>query len=170
MSRAFVSENTIGAAADALPDLPQSPHPNYVTPQGHRLLEQRLAAAQMRQREASGGAGDPAGQLALATVNREIRFLEARLERAIVIDPAQAPADEVAFGAIVEVVDPAGEHRIFGIVGEDEADVEHGKVSWVSPLARALLGAHIGDTVQWRRPAGEVTLEVAGIRYPERGG
>jgi len=169
MSRAFVTESDTDAALDALPDLPQSDHPNYVTPRGLRLLEQRLAEAEERQRHLASLPEDPATQLALANVEREHRYLEARIERAILVDPAQSPLDEVAFGAEVEVIDPRGEHRRFTIVGEDEAEAELGKVSWVSPLARALIGAGVGDMVVWRRPAGEVELEVSAIRYPERG-
>ncbi len=168
MSRAFVTEPDVEAGADALPELPQSPHPNYVTPQGLRLLEERLADAQERQRRLLEAADDPASQLHLAHVGREIRYLEARLERAILIDPASSPAEEVAFGAVVEVIDPTGEHREFTIVGEDEADVEQGKVSWVSPLARALIGSGVGDVVVWRRPAGEVELEIEAVSYPKR--
>ena len=170
MSRAFVNENDTEAAADALPDLPQSKHPNYVTRRGLSLLEQRLAKAQERQRELAARPDDPAKDLELAHGAQEIRYLEARIERAIVVDPAQAPAEEVAFGAVVEVSDAAGGRHEFAIVGEDEADAEHGKVSWVSPLARALIGAGVGDVVQWRRPAGVVELEIHAIRYPERVG
>jgi len=168
MSRAFVNENDAEAAADALPDLPQSKHPNYVTQRGLRLLEERLAQAQERQRELAARPDDPAKDLELAHGAREIRYLEARIERAIVVNPAQAPAQEVAFGAVVDVSDAAGERHEFAIVGEDEADAERGKVSWVSPLARALIGAGVGDVVLWRRPAGEVELEIHAIRYPDR--
>ncbi len=168
MSRAFVNENDTEAAADALPELPQSKHPNYVTRRGLRLLEERLAKAQARQRELSARPDDPSKDLELAHTAREIRYLEARIERAILVDPALAPADEIAFGAVVEVTDAAGERHEVAIVGEDEADAEHGKVSWVSPLARALIGAGVGDVVVWRRPAGEVDLEIQAIRYPER--
>lgn len=170
MSRAFVSENDTEAAADAVPELPQSSHPNYVTRRGLRLLEERLANAQERQRELLARPDDPAKDLQLAHAGREIRYLEARIERAILVDPAQAPSDEVAFGAVVQVADASGGRHEFAIVGEDEADAEHGKVSWVSPLARALIGAGVGDVVLWRRPAGEVELEIQAIRYPERPG
>lgn len=170
MSRAFVSETNTESAADALPELPQSPHPNYVTRRGLRLLEERLVEAQGRQRQLTDLPDDPAKQLQLAHVGREIRYLEGRIERAILVDPAQSPSDEVAFGAVVEVRDRAGARHQFAIVGEDEADAEHGRVSWVSPLARALIGAGIGDTVVWRRPAGPVELEIEAIRYPERQG
>ena len=65
--------------------------------------------------------------------------------------------------------DPDGMERIFSIVGEDEADAERGRVSWVSPLARALRGAHVGDSVTWLRPSGNLDLEVDSIEYPEEG-
>lgn len=168
MSRAFVSESDTEAAADILPELPVSRHPNYVTRHGLRLLADRLAAAQAEQQRLMAAPDDPAKELRLAHLGREIRYLEARIERAIPVNPAQHPADEVAFGAVVDVIDRGGAHHRFAIVGEDEADVEHGKVSWVSPLARALIGSGVGDTVLWRRPAGEVELEIEAIRYPEQ--
>jgi transcription elongation factor GreB len=168
MSRAFVSETDTEAAADTLPELPISPHPNYVTRHGLRLLEERVAAARAEQRRLEAAPEDPAKELRLAHLGREIRYLEARVERAIPVDPAQQPIDEVAFGAVVDVLGPAEERQRFAIVGEDEADAEHGKVSWVSPLARALIGAGVGDTVLWRRPAGAIELEIEAIRYPER--
>jgi transcription elongation GreA/GreB family factor len=170
MSRAFVSESDTDAAADSLPELPQSPHPNYVTRRGLRLLEERLAAAQQEHRRLEAQPDDPARDLRLAHVARDIRYLEARLERAIPVDPAQQPTDEVTFGAEVSVRDAQGAHHRFTIVGEDEADAEKGKVSWVSPLARALTGSGVGDVVLWRRPAGEIALEIEAIRYPERKG
>jgi thioredoxin-like negative regulator of GroEL len=80
MSRAFVSENDTDAAADRLPELPRSSHPNYVTARGLRLLEERLAAAQEHQRELAARPDDPAKDLALAHTAREIRYLEARIE------------------------------------------------------------------------------------------
>lgn len=168
MSRAFVSESDADAAADALPELPISPHPNYVTRNGLHLLEERLATARAEQRLVEAAPQDPARELRLAHLSREIRYLEARVERAILVDPAQQPTDEIAFGAVVDVLGASGEHHRFAIVGEDEADAEHGKVSWVSPLARALIGAGVGDTVLWRRPAGSVELAIEAIDYPER--
>jgi transcription elongation factor GreB len=164
MSRAFVKEDNDSGAGE-IADLPQSPHPNYVTPRGLAQLKERLAASQARRRallEAGEGGGS---DLALANVARDIRYLEGRLERAIPVDPAKQPHDEVAFGARVRVADANGEEREFAIVGEDEADAEHGSVSWVSPLAKALIGAAIGDEIVWRRPAGDIALEVLAISY-----
>ena len=81
------------------------------------------------------------------------------------VGPARQKPQEVAFGATVRVADPQDEEREFTIVGEDELDAEHGRVSWVSPLAKALLGARVGDVILWRRPAGDVELEILAIRY-----
>jgi len=164
MSRAFIKEDADNGAGE-ITDLPQSSHPNYVTPRGLAQLKERLAAAQARRRATREAGSDGANALALANIGRDIRYLEARLERAIPVDPAKQPHDEVAFGARVRVADDNGEEREFAIVGEDEADAEHGSVSWVSPLAKALIGAQIGDEIVWRRPAGDITLEVLAIRY-----
>lgn len=165
MSRAFVKEQDGDNGAGEIADLPQSAHPNYVTPRGLAQLKARLTAAQDRRRALLAEGGGVERDLPLANIAREIRYLEARIERAVLIEPAAQPHHEVAFGAIVRVADPTGEEREFTIVGEDEADAEHGSVSWVSPLARALLGAEIGDEIVWHRPAGDVALEVRAIRY-----
>jgi transcription elongation GreA/GreB family factor len=167
MSRAFVKEQEDNAP-ETLPDLPQSPHPNYVTPGGFAQLKERLVEAQERRRhlqQAPDAATDPIKRSAILQIERDIRFLEGRLDRAILVDLKAQPHDEVAFGATVTVADDEGHERDYKIVGEDEADVEHGKVSWVSPLARALMGAQVGDVRTWRRPAGDVRLEVVGIHY-----
>jgi transcription elongation factor GreB len=165
MSRAFVKEQDGDSEAGEIHDLPQSTHPNYVTPHGLTLLKERLATAQQKRHALLASPGGVERDLPLANAAREVRYLEARLERAIPIDPAGQPADEVAFGATVAVADPAGVERKFAIVGEDEADAEHGSVSWVSPLARALLGAQVGDQIVWHRPAGDVELTIRSIRY-----
>jgi transcription elongation GreA/GreB family factor len=74
--------------------------------------------------------------------------------------------DEVRFGASVKTEDESGAVHSIAIVGEDEADAAQGRVSWQSPLAKALMGAKVGDTVTWNRPAGSTTLNVLGIHYP----
>ena len=95
-------------------------------------------------------------------------YYEARLEQAILVNPADQPADTVLFGATVTVEDEEGENRVFSIVGEDEADIAVNKVSWVSPLAKALIGHKTGDSVTWIRPAGNQLLEIIEITYPEQ--
>ena len=85
----------------------------------------------------------------------------------MIVDPGGQPRDEVHFGADVEIVDEDDKEHRFSIVGDDEADVTAGKISWASPLAKALMGAHVGDTVVWRRPAGEAQVEIVDITYPK---
>lgn len=161
MSRAFVKETD---APDELPERPQSSHPNYITRAGLQRLHETLAELQ-RQRDAFDTEdGLDAGRL--PALDRDIRYYQGRIERAIVVDPAQQPRDEAHFGATVEVRDEDGQVQCFAIVGEDEADAAEGRVSWQSPLARAMIGARVGDMVQWRRPSGETELEILAIRYP----
>ena len=163
MSRAFVKD--ADDAGDAVPEIPLSEHPNYVTPHGLELLHQRLDAAQLRRDELKAVEPTLAQQSELAAVERELRWLKARVASAIEIDLAQQPRDRVAFGAGVTVDSAEEGEQAYRIVGEDEADVEHGLVSYVSPLARALIGARVGEEVTWKRPAGDVKLEVVSIDY-----
>ena len=150
MSRAFVKEQDGESGAGEIADLPQSPHPNYVTPRGLSLLRERIAAAHEKRRVLLSEAGGVARDLPLANIAREIRYLETRIERAILVDPAAQPHDEVAFGATVRVADPRGGEREFAIVGEDEADAAHGLLSWIAPLAQSLLGKAAGDRVPFQ--------------------
>jgi transcription elongation GreA/GreB family factor len=164
MSRAFVKDND-GDAAEVLPELPVSTHPNYVTPRGLALLRGRLEKAAAR-RDALRANEQDALDLRneLAALERELRYLHARVASAIEVDLSKQPRERVAFGATVTVDSEEGERR-WQIVGEDEADAEHGLVSYVSPLATALLGARVGDEVRWQRPAGDMTIEVLRIDY-----
>lgn len=165
MSRAFVKEPDGDEVADGQPELPISPHPNYVRPQGLAKLKDRLAKLQQQRCVLAADPDDLLKRTPLAQAQREIRYLEARIEQAIPIDPGDRPADRVAFGATVELADEEGRTRRFTIVGEDEADPAAGLVSWVSPLARALQDAAVGDLVVWERPTGDLELEVRALRY-----
>ncbi len=164
MSRAFVKDADDNAG-DALPDIPVSEHPNYVTPRGLARLRERLDAAQARRDELRASEPALAQQGELAALERELRWLKARVASAIEIDLAQQPHDRVAFGAIVTVESEDDGAHTYRIVGEDEADAEHGLVSYVSPLARALIGARVGDEVTWQRPAGDLKVEIVAIDY-----
>lgn len=171
MSRAFVKESDGDQPGDELPERPQSPHPNYVTAAGLKALERQLEKLQAERRmlHEKTESGDPAllDREHLKTIERDLRYLQERVERAIPIDPATQPQDRVGFSATVDTVDENGEKRRFIIVGEDEADPKSGKISWVSPLARALTGAKVGDSVPWKRPAGDLSLEIVAISYPK---
>lgn len=164
MSRAFVKEPDSGAPGQELPERTVSEHPNYVTPVGLAELERRTGELEARRLELLALDDDPLAEEELRHVDRDLRYYAARLESAIVVDPATQPRDEVAFGASVTVTGD-GTERTFTIVGEDEADLVALKVSYVSPLAEALLGARVGDTVVWRRPAGDAELTIRAIAY-----
>jgi transcription elongation GreA/GreB family factor len=161
MSRAFVRED--GPDNTPLPDLPVSPHPNLVTPRGLQQLRDRLVSTQAELARLRARP-DRLDRLPEAAAERDIRYLESRLRTAILVDPATQPRDEVAFGATVTVLDEDGIAHDYEITGEDEADAAQGRIAPHSPLARALLGARLGDSVTWRRPSGTVTLEIAAIR------
>lgn len=163
MNRAFVKDPDDTGRPEVLPDRPQSPHTNYVTPAGLRQLQDLQAELAVRQARLLE-AGKLANPQELALVQRDLRFYEERVARAVLVDPTGRPTDRVLFGATVEVADEAGHLETFTIVGEDEADAAQGKISWVSPLAEALLNAEVGDEVLWRRPAGKMRLEVLSIR------
>lgn len=167
VSRAFVKEPDGDEVSDEAPEKAQSRHPNLITPAGLGKLKAKIAALETER--AATRPDNPIAQQHLKTIERDLRFLLGRLERAQPIDPASQPADEVAFGATVEVIDDDDKKHRFTIVGEDEADAQAGLVSWVSPLAQALLKAKIGDVVTWRRPAGDLGLEVKAIRYDKAG-
>ncbi len=164
MSRSFVKDAD-ESAGDRLPDVPLSEHANYVTPRGLALLRERLITGRERRDALRVAVETLPQQSELAALERELRWLNARVGSAIEVDLSQQPRDRVAFGALVTVDSEEGEAR-YRIVGEDEADVEHGLVSYVSPLAVALLGARVGDEVVWQRPAGNLTVEVVAIEYP----
>jgi transcription elongation factor GreB len=170
MSRAFVKEED--NIADEVPERMHSPHPNYVTPRGlaqlHAQLQEIEAALAALGRPVAGAVGDD-GKLVdrqqRSVLERNLRYVRERITRAIPVDLAAQPRDHVAFGAAVDTVDDDDQRRRFEIVGEDEADPAQGKLSWVSPLARALTDAGIGDVITWKRPAGDIDLEIVAISY-----
>lgn len=167
MSRAFVKESDDDLAAGELPERPLSAHANYVTPQGLEQLQARVRELQEQHEQLAALAKDDSeAKQKLREVERDQRYFNAQLERAIVVDPAGQPQDEVHFGAIVNIIDGEGGEHSFSIVGDDEADVAAGRISWASPLAKAMIGAKVGDIVKWRRPAGDTEVEIVEIRYP----
>jgi transcription elongation factor GreB len=162
MSRAFVKEGD--GDLDPLPDLPLSPHPNYVTPRGLAALQTRLLETQATL-TALRARPERLNKLPEAAAERDIRYLEARLRSAILTDPTSLPLSEVAFGLCVTVRDEAGGTQTYEITGEDESDAALGRIAPSSPLARALLGGSVGDAVIWRKPSGPIPLEITAITY-----
>ncbi|WP_417600363.1 GreA/GreB family elongation factor [Pararhodobacter oceanensis] len=165
MSKAFTKEDD-DTESIRLDDLPQSPHPNLVTPQGLADLQARLEARRADLAGLLAAPEDFDSKMAVAVAERDIRFLEARVGRAIVVDPKGQAPDVVAFGAEVDVLTEDDRRITFAIVGEDSADPARGKISVYSPIARALIGETLGSTVEWRKPSGNEDLEIEAIRFP----
>jgi transcription elongation factor GreB len=108
------------------------------------------------------------GRKRLREVDRRISYLSKVMKQAKVVDPArQEQRDTVRFGATVELADEDDDHRLLTLVGEDESDASLGHISWAAPIARALVGAKVGDERIVRLPAGEKSYEIIAIRYPD---
>lgn len=166
MSRAFVNEERFEqAGGEELVERPISPHPNYVTPTGALELQTQEESLVSEINHLKSTTDDTFTKDKIAELERDLRYVRARLDSAILVDPATQSHDTVLFGATVEVQDEAGNRYSFHIVGEDEADANIHKVSWVSPLAKSLIGQKIGDMVVWQRPAGNLNLEILDIHY-----
>ena len=155
MSVAFTREEDLEAAAAHVPDRPISPHPNLVTPEGLAELEAALAAARSAYAAAQVAGDVQADKTAMAVALRDLRYYAARRASAEVLQP-DTSAGTVVFGSRVTFDRDDGRRQTFRIVGEDEADVKKGSVSYVSPLARALLGRRVGDVATL--PGGEVEI------------
>ena len=185
MSKAFTKESD-GDDDDDVPGLPPLPAGtrNYITPQGYARLRaefmelldvERPKIVEIVSWAAKNGDrsenGDYLyGKKRLREIDRRLRFLTKRLDIAEVADPAvHHGSDQIFFGACVTYANSKGEERTITIMGIDEADSLKGEVSWVSPIARALLKAREGDEVQLMTPGGLEQLEVLEVRYPEPG-
>ncbi|MBB2484012.1 transcription elongation factor GreB [Mitsuaria sp. WAJ17] len=185
MSKAFTKESD-GDDDDDVPGLPPLPAGtrNYITPQGYarlraefmelldverpKIVETVSWAAKNGDRSENGDY--LYGKKRLREIDRRLRFLTKRLDIAEVADPAvHHGSDQIFFGACVTYANSKGEERTITIMGIDEADSLKGEVSWVSPIARALLKAREGDEVQLMTPGGLEQLEVLEVRYPAPG-
>ncbi|MCU0950324.1 MAG: transcription elongation factor GreB [Burkholderiaceae bacterium] len=183
MSKAFVKESSDADEDDedvgGAPPIPPGSK-NYMTPRGYQRLKDELVQLLKVERPqvvhtvhwaASNGDrsenGDYIyGKKRLREIDRRIRFLTKRLDNAEVVDPAAREAtDQIFFGATVRYANAAGEEQQIAIVGIDEVDLPRGRISWISPIARALTKAREGDAVQLRTPAGMETLEILEVRY-----
>ncbi len=171
MSKAFTKDE----AWDEPIIPPRAPVPpgvvNYVTPRGLRLLLQELAGLEADRQGLEADRRDEAEyRRRLAIVTSRASELTARIASATLVDPRGQPRDRVRFGAVVMLRtlsgERAGEERRLEIVGIDEADVAHGRVTFVSPIARAILGCAVGDTAALSTPRGKELLEVVSIDYP----
>lgn len=180
MSKAFVKEDSESDGAEEAEASSAVPGgKNYITPAGlqrlrdelNRLLDvERPEVVRTVSWAASNGDrsenGDYIyGKRRLREIDRRIRFLTKRIEIAAPVDPLQQSGDVVLFGATVTVEDEDGKRKTFSIVGMDETDVARGRISWLSPIGKALLQARKGEVVSVRTPKGEEDLEIVDVRY-----
>jgi len=155
---------------------------NYITRQGFDALQAELRNLGRIERPKvveivswAAGNGDRSengdylyGKKRLREIDRRIRFLTKRIEKAEIVDPTQQTRrDQVFFGATVTYENERGDEKTITIVGEDEANSDKGLVSWISPIATALLKAYEGDEISFRAPGGKTLLTVVEISYPE---
>jgi transcription elongation factor GreB len=189
VNKAFVKESADGETeGDGDLDVAQSAIPagakNYITPAGYQKMRSELLhlidverpdVVKLVSWAASNGDrsenGDYIyGKRRLREIDRRIRFLTKRLDLAEVVDSSrQENVDQVFFGATVEYGTPDGEVHTVTIVGVDEVDLDRAHVSWISPIARALLKARLGDQVTLRTPAGPELIDVLDVHYPAAG-
>ncbi len=155
-------------------------HPNYITPQGLQKLKDELEYLMKEDRPvvvktvawaaSNGDRSENAdyiyGKRRLREIDRRMRWLTKRIEEAQVVDPSQQPQTvKVVFGATVTIENEDGESKTYQIVGEDEIETTLGKISWKSPLAKALLGRSQGDEVRVKKPKGDEWVEISRVEY-----
>lgn len=182
MNKSFVKEGE--QEDDELSSDPAAALPlgskNYLTAAGHARLRAEFEQLLKVERPAlvqvvswAAGNGDRSengdyiyGKKRLREIDRRLRYLTKRLESAVVVEPQQQEhTEQVFFGARVAIVDADGVEASYQIVGVDEADAGAGQISWISPLARALLKARLGDLVRFQSPAGVREIEIIAIEY-----
>ncbi len=138
---------------------------NYITPDGAQRLRNELERLVREKRPSVSGADDSDAKRQLATLDQRIQRLEESLQSAEIVSPPGGDIDVVRFGATVTVREADGEESTYRIVGVDETDIDRGWVSWLSPIARALMNARAGDRVRFKIPSGETELEILRIGY-----
>jgi transcription elongation factor GreB len=180
MSKAFTKESDEGSFDEVIPepkDLLPAGVKNYVTPEGAEALRAELKRLEEVVRPQAVGAkrgNEPVTDVdgkslspkaRLATIDRRIQFLRDRVGNMVVVDPKAQDQDSVHFGATVTVADADGNERIYKIVGVDESEPSEGRISFISPIGKALISAREGDAVRLELPDGTVELEVLEIDY-----
>jgi transcription elongation factor GreB len=159
----------------------QSKEKNYITPKGFKVLEAELHQLSRIERPEvtktvawAAGNGDRSenadyiyGKKRMREIDRRVRFLLQRIDRAVVVDPLAITSDKVQFGATVIIGDEDGVTRQFSIVGVDEIDTSRGLISWRSPIGSSLIGKEVGDTIDVHTPKGIISYEIIEIVYKE---
>jgi transcription elongation factor GreB len=153
--------------------------PNYITPAGFKKLQDEFNQLFHGERPKlvetvawAAGNGDRSengdyiyGKKRLREIDKRLKFLRDRIENAQVVNPSEVKSEKIVFGATVTIVDENDEEKIYVIVGEDEIEPGQNKISWKSPMAKALLGKQVGDEVEILRPAGPLFAEIKAIKF-----
>ena len=156
-----------------------SNEPNYITPEGFQKLQDEFKRLFYDERPKlvetiawAAGNGDRSengdyiyGKRRLREIDKRLKFLRDRIEGAKVVDPKTVTSKRVVFGATVTISDQEGDEKTFQIVGEDEIEPGNNRISWRSPMAKALLGKEVGDEIEIHRPAGKLIAEVVSIKF-----
>ena len=172
MARAFTKESDNEDVNDPLPEpidvLPRGVK-NYITPPGAARLKERLNRLVNAERplalETAGPDADTAAKKKLRLIDQQIRILSDRIGNFEIVDPAKQDSEGVTFGASVRVADEEGNPRTYTICGVDEAAPDEGRISWISPIAKALRSKKVGDEVTLQLPRGRVVLEILNVEY-----
>lgn len=164
MSRAFVKEDAQGPDEDP-PERPVSPQPNYVTPRGLRILQDEEEKLLSELQGFEGLQEDDGKKKRKRELERDLRYVRARLESAIPVDPANQPKDQIRFGATVVIQREDGAKKSVRIVGEDEAEEGGETLSWAAPFAQTLFGLKAGQSLYWETESGAERWSVLSLDY-----
>jgi len=164
MSRAFIKETDLEHAGIDIPERPISPEKNYVTPNGLKDLKKTLDLLDIERKLFIGNENSNIKQKKMR-VERDIRYFSSRLKSAILVDPLNQNKEIILFSAKVKVISADKKSHEFEIVGEDEANIKENKISYLSPIAKSLIGSRINDEVVWNKPSGNEILTITNIYY-----
>ena len=164
MSRAFVKENDLEHAGIDIPERPVSNETNYVTSNGFKELQEKLNSLDSERQLLKELESSNSKQKKFR-IERDLRYFSSRLKSAILVDPSNQDKNIVLFSAIVEVLSSKNKKYKFEIVGEDEANIKLSKISYLSPLAKSLIGSRIEDEVIWKKSPEQEILTITNIYY-----
>jgi len=164
MSRAFIKENDLEHAGIDIPERPISLETNYVTPNGFQQLKNKLDTLDLKRQSFTKNESSNFKQKKMR-IERDIRYFSSRLKSAILVNPLNQNKNIVLFSATVETLSSNKKSYQFEIVGEDEANIKLNKISYISPLAKLLLGNQINDEIIWNKASGNEILTITNIYY-----
>jgi transcription elongation factor GreB len=164
MSRAFIKENDLEHAGIDIPERPVSLETNYVTPIGLKNLKSSLDNLD-KELQSFISNEDVINKQKKMRTERDIRYYLSRIQSAILVDPLFQNKNIILFSANIEILSAGNKKYQFEIVGEDEANIKENKISYVSPLAKLLIGSQINDEVIWNKPSGNEILTITNIYY-----